>query len=124
MRARPFLLIVLAACSTTTAGCALTIPGLAAHTAARKILAEAAEAPRLQTPPQAEEHCPLYTLPTLRPTLADLETGYLRRGYQIVHCDGMRALAVQTHAEEHRLEDEQQALRAKRARPWLLRRLP
>ena len=125
MRARLFLPIALVACSTMTAGCVLPIPGLALRgVSPNRVLADQAPPPRIEPAPQATESCPLYTLPTLRPTLADLELGYIRRGYQVAHCDGMRDLALQALAEEHRLEDQQQALRAKRARPWFLRWLP
>jgi hypothetical protein len=40
------------------------------------------------------------------PTQADLEIGYATRGAQVVACDAARALAVQTHAAEHALEDQ------------------
>ncbi len=35
-----------------------------------------------------------------------LEIGYATRGAQVVACDAARALAVQTHAAEHALEDQ------------------
>jgi hypothetical protein len=56
-------------------------------------------------PPAASESCELYLLPQ-SPTQADLEIGYATRGAQIVACDAARALAVQTHAAEHALEDQ------------------
>jgi hypothetical protein len=56
-------------------------------------------------PAEASESCDLYLLPQ-SPTQADLEIGYATRGAQIVACDAARALAVQTHAAEHALEDQ------------------
>lgn len=56
-------------------------------------------------PPEASRSCSLYLLPAA-PTPADLEIGYVTRGAQLVACDAARALAVQTHAAEHALEDQ------------------
>jgi hypothetical protein len=56
-------------------------------------------------PPEASRSCSLYRLPQA-PTQADLEIGYATRGAQLVSCDAARALAVQTHAAEHALEDQ------------------
>jgi hypothetical protein len=56
-------------------------------------------------PPEASRNCSLYLLPQA-PTQADLEIGYATRGAQLVACDAARALAVQTHAAEHALEDQ------------------
>jgi hypothetical protein len=56
-------------------------------------------------PPEASRSCSLYLLPQT-PTQADLEIGYATRGAQLVACDAARALAVQTHAAEHSLEDQ------------------
>lgn len=64
-------------------------------------------------PPQAEKACVLYRLPDA-PTWADLEIGYATRGAQLVACDALRALAVDTHRAEHALEAE--ALKPKRKR--------
>ena len=61
-------------------------------------------------PAEATRPCELPRLPDT-PTLADLELGYARRGLQILACDGARRLAVETHAHEHRLEEE--ALKAR-----------
>ncbi|MFL5297676.1 MAG: hypothetical protein ACJ798_14960 [Phenylobacterium sp.] len=41
-----------------------------------------------------------------RPTQADLEIGYATRGAELAACDAARALAVQTHAAEHALQDQ------------------
>jgi hypothetical protein len=86
-------------------------------------LAKGAPAVRLDMPTAATTHCRLYTLPP-KPTQSDLEVGYATRGAQVVECDGRRELAVETAAEEHKLQDEQEALRSKRARPWYLRWFP
>jgi len=56
-------------------------------------------------PAEATRACGLYLLPK-SPTQADLEIGYATRGAQVVACDAARALAVQTHAAEHALEDQ------------------
>jgi len=56
-------------------------------------------------PAEAAKACSLYLLPQAA-TQADLEIGYATRGAQIVACDAARALAVQTHAAEHQLEDQ------------------
>jgi phage terminase small subunit len=56
-------------------------------------------------PPEATKACSLYLLPQT-PTQAALEIGYATRGAQVVACDAARALAVQTHAAEHALEDQ------------------
>jgi hypothetical protein len=56
-------------------------------------------------PAEAAKACSLYLLPQ-GPTQADLEIGYATRGAQVVACDAARALAVQTHAAEHGLEDQ------------------
>ena len=62
-------------------------------------------APRVEMPSEAVKSCSLYLLPA-GPTQADLEIGYATRGAQVVACDAARALAVQTHAAEHALEDQ------------------
>lgn len=54
-------------------------------------------------PSAAEKPCPIYLLPEA-PIQADLEIGYATRGAQLVACDAMRALAVDTHRAEHDLE--------------------
>ena len=82
----------LLACATLTASCA-------SWPQASSI------APRVEMPAEAARACGLYVLPET-PTLSDLEVGYLTRGAQIVACDAARALAVQTHAAEHALEDQ------------------
>ena len=55
-------------------------------------------------PAEAARPCSLYLLPET-PMQADLEIGYAMRGAEIVACDAARALAVQTHAAEHDLQD-------------------
>lgn len=62
-------------------------------------------APRIVTPVEAARPCAIHLLPD-KPTLADLEIGYLTRGAQLVACDAARRLAVQTHEAEHALEDQ------------------
>jgi hypothetical protein len=54
-------------------------------------------------PAEASRPCELYVLPQV-PTQADLESGYVVRGAQIVACDAARRLAVDTHQAEHALE--------------------
>ena len=54
-------------------------------------------------PAAAETACVLYRMPDM-PTQADLEIGYATRGAQLVACDALRALAVDTHRAEHKLE--------------------
>jgi hypothetical protein len=83
---------VLLVCAMLTCSCASRTPVSAA-------------APRVDMPPEASRSCSLYRLPQA-PTQADLEIGYATRGAQLVACDAARALAVQTHAAEHALEDQ------------------
>jgi len=56
-------------------------------------------------PAEAMRPCALYRLP-VAPTQADLEIGYATRGAQLAACDAARALAVQTQAAEHAMQDE------------------
>src|SRR4051794_21346982 len=79
-------------CAMLTASCASRLPAFPA-------------APRVEMPAEATKPCGLYLLPPA-PTQADLEIGYATRGAQVVACDAARALAVQTHAAEHALEDQ------------------
>ena len=79
-------------CAMLTASCASRLPALPA-------------APRVEMPAEAVKACSLYLLPQ-SPTQADLEIGYATRGAQVVACNAARALAVQTHAAEHALEDQ------------------
>lgn len=109
-------LIVLAACMPLIASCAIF---------GRPSAPRQANPPQLQTPAAARETCRLPTLPTDRaPTQADLERGYTARGVVIVECDGRRQLAVDVHAEEHRLEASWRALRVDRNRGWWARVTP
>lgn len=62
-------------------------------------------APRVDMPSAATQPCSLYQLPQT-PTEADLEIGYAMRGAALAACDAARALAVQTHAAEHALQDQ------------------
>ena len=59
----------------------------------------------MEMPSEAMRPCGLYRLPA-NPKAADLEIGYATRGAQIAACDAARALAVQTHAAEHALQDQ------------------
>jgi hypothetical protein len=61
-------------------------------------------------PAEATRPCAIYRLPA-QPTQADLEIGYATRGAQLAACDAARALAVQTHAAEHLMQDEISARR-------------
>lgn len=56
-------------------------------------------------PAEATRPCAVYRLPAA-PTQADLEIGYATRGAQLAACDSARALAVQTQAAEHAMQDE------------------
>mgnify|MGYP000067739365 CR=1 FL=1 len=58
--------------------------------------------PVVELPTSATERCPVHVLPP-RPTLADLETGYVIRGFQIVECDARRRLAVDTVVDQQLL---------------------
>lgn len=111
MRAFPYRSIALI-------GCALMISSCAGS--AR--LSPAAP-PQLQTPPAAAAACPIYRLPDL-PTQADLEVGYATRGAQVLACDALRDLAVQTHAAEHVLEARWARERADRERTFWQRLTP
>ncbi|RAK54898.1 hypothetical protein [Phenylobacterium soli] len=64
-------------------------------------------------PAEAARPCSLYILPA-KPTMADLEAGFARRGAQVVACDAERRLAVQTHEAEHELEAQFLTRRTKR----------
>lgn len=61
--------------------------------------------------------CRVSLLPA-HPSKADYESGYNLRGAQIGECDAKRALAVETHEIEHKLENQLAAIRAERARPF------
>jgi hypothetical protein len=56
-------------------------------------------------PAEAMRPCSVYRLPAA-PTQADLEIGYATRGAQLAACDAARALAVQTQAAEHAMQDQ------------------
>lgn len=103
-------LIALCGCAITTTACA----GLGPRSAPVDLTAAP---PRLETPAAAEASCPLYRLPP-SPTQKDLEVGYETRGLQILFCDGFRDLAVQTHRQEHRLEDLWLEARRDRRKRW------
>lgn len=60
-------------------------------------------APQIVMPAEAKRPCSLHLLPE-KPTVADLEIGYVTRGAQVVACDAARRLAVDTHEAEHMLE--------------------
>lgn len=92
MLIRPWTLIVLSACAIMTASCAASRP-LSPVAPPRLILAEAATQP-----------CELAVLPE-RPTAADLEAAYVRRGAQVTACDAARRLAVETLRAERDLID-------------------
>ena len=87
---RRWTLSALLACATLTTACASPRPSLPV-------------APQIAMPAEAERPCSLYRLPP-SPTAADLEIGYASRGAALAACDAARALAVQTHEAEHRLE--------------------
>ena len=58
--------------------------------------------PVVELPKAATERCPVHVLPP-RPTLADLESGYIIRGLQIAECDARRGLAVNTVVEQQQM---------------------
>jgi hypothetical protein len=84
--------LALLGCAMLTASCALRPPRSPA-------------VPRIEMPAEATRACSLYRLPE-NPTNADLEIGYAERGAALAICDAARALAVQTHAAEHALQDQ------------------
>ncbi len=92
MPIRPWTLIALGACAIMTANCAASRPP-SPVAPPRLILAEA-----------ATQSCELAMLPE-RPTAADLEAVYVRRGAQVAACDAARRLAVETLQAERSLID-------------------
>lgn len=92
MLIRPWTLIALGVCASMTANCAASRPS-SPVAPPRLILAEAATRP-----------CELAVLPE-RPTAADLEAAYVRRGAQVAACDAARRLAVETLKAERDLID-------------------
>ena len=92
MRMNPWTLCGLTACVLMTANCAASRPS-SPVAPPRLILAEAATQP-----------CELAMLPE-RPTAADLEAAYVRRGAQVAACDAARRLAVETLKAERDLID-------------------
>ena len=83
-------LIVPIGCAIMTANCATSRPPFVAP-------------PRLTLPDEAVQPCQLAVLPD-RPTLADLDAAYVKRGAQLVACDAARALAVETLMAERALQ--------------------
>ncbi len=87
---RLWMLIALAACVTMTASCAASrLPSPVAP-------------PRLTLAESVRQPCELARLPA-RPTAADLEAAYVRRGAQLAACDAARRLAVETLEAERLL---------------------
>lgn len=78
----------------------------------RVLVADEAAPPRLTVPTYAQEPCAV-TVAT-GDAIGDLEMAYRNRGADVRECDGKRQLAIQTHTEEHRLEDEHLRLRERR----------
>ncbi len=64
--------------------------------------------PRLALPAAATAPCRLHRLPD-RPTLADLEAGYVARGADLVACEAARRIAVETLEAERALQDRWRA---------------
>lgn len=64
-----------------------------------------ADPPRLTLPALADQPCRLAVLPE-EPTQADLEAAYIVRGGQIVTCDAVRRLAVETLTAERSMIDQ------------------
>lgn len=60
--------------------------------------------PRLVLPDEAVQPCQLAVLPD-RPTRADLDAAYVKRGTQLVACDAARRLALETLLAERALQD-------------------
>ena len=84
-------LIVPIGCAIMTANCAASLP--------RSVVP-----PRLVLPDQAVRPCQLAVLPD-RPTKADLDAAYVKRGAQLVACEAARRLAVETLLAERALQD-------------------
>ena len=84
------------ACAIMTASCAVSPP------------ISSAVPPRLTLPALAARPCELHRLPE-RPTLGDLEAGYMVRGRQIADCDAARRLAVETLSAERAAIDAARA---------------
>lgn len=55
-------------------------------------------------PNEVVQPCQLAVLPD-RPTRADLDAAYVKRGAQLVACEAARALAVETLLAERALQD-------------------
>ncbi|WP_295223999.1 hypothetical protein [uncultured Brevundimonas sp.] len=79
--------------------------------------------PRLALPDAATRPCALAVLPD-HPTAADLDATYMQRGAQVVSCDAVRALAVETLMAERRLIDEWLKMQERKRKRWLDRLLP
>lgn len=73
-------------------------------------------------PAQAQTPCALSTL--AGDTWADVAILARMRGADVLECEGRRALAVDTHAEEHRLEDRWLEMREDRNRTLWQRLTP
>lgn len=91
----PWTLTAPLVCALMTASCAGSVP-------------TSAPPPRLPLPGTATAPCQLPRLPE-RPTVADLEVGYVERGAALAHCDAARALAVDTLLAERALQDRWRA---------------
>lgn len=89
---RLWTLLALSGCAGMIASCAAFRPP-SPVAPPRLILAETATLP-----------CELAVLPE-RPTAADLEAAYVRRGAELVRCDAARRLAVETLEAERVLID-------------------
>ncbi len=88
--------------------------------AGRSLVAEPAPGVQLNQPSFTREPCAVTATPVQ--SIADLETRDRARGVDVAACDAKRALAVQVHDEEHRLEAEQAKVRAGR-NAWACRTL-
>ena len=84
-------LVVPIGCAIMTANCAASRPPSVAP-------------PRLVLPDEAVQPCQLAVLPD-RPTRADLDAAYVKRGAQLVACDAARRLAVDTLLAERALQE-------------------
>lgn len=87
---------------TMIASCAASLPS-------------SAPPPRLAVPTAATTPCRLDRLPD-RPTLADLEAGYMARGAGLVACDAARRMALETLEAERALQDRWRAGQGDRER--------
>ena len=97
-------------------GCAVMISSCLGFGTGAVPEAAQGERPKVETPAEARQSCPIYVLPP-SPTGADLEIGYATRGTQIVSCDAWRGVAVAAKDREQEALDAWDEARERR-RSW------